>query len=197
MSCINHSLYTIYRNIAVFAFLYQVNRISFGNTYKEGKIMLKIDHVDPHHPEITALLRQSHKMMQGLYETHEDHSLSIDDLCHKDIRLLGAKTKGGYIGCAALALREGYGEIKSMFADPNHRGKGIGRALIGALEEETTKHDLFQLKLETGALLKEAVGLYARLGFEVCGPFGHYVADGISLFMSKDLMKKSSLDKPE
>jgi putative acetyltransferase len=170
----------------------QVEGISLGHNYKEGKIVLTIHYADPHHPEITTLLRQSHKMMQGLYETHEDHSLSIDDLCHKDIRLLGAKTKDAYIGCAALALREGYGEIKSMFADPNYRGKGIGKALIGALEDEAIKHDLFHLKLETGALLKEAVGLYARLGYEVCGPFSDYTADGISLFMSKDLTEKSS-----
>ena len=150
--------------------------------------MFIIQYANPHHPEITAILGQSYKMMQSLYETHENHSLSIDELCQKDVRFLGAKTKESYIGCAALALREGYGEIKSMFADPNHRGNGVGKALMGALEAEAIKHKLPHLKLETGALLKEAVGLYARLGFQVCGPFGEYIDDGVSLFMSKTLI---------
>ena len=127
--------------------------------------------------------------MQSLYKTHEYHSLSIDDLCRKEVRFLGAKTKDTYIGCAALALREGYGEIKSMFANPNHRGNGVGKALLGALEAEAIKHKLPHLKLETGALLKEAVDLYVRHGFQVCGPFGEYTDDAISILMRKTLKK--------
>ena len=150
--------------------------------------MLLIQHADPHRPELAALLKQSNKMMQSLYEAHKIHSLSIKDLCQENVRFLGAQTKEAYIGCAALALREGYGEIKSMFVDPSNRGKGVGKALLGALEDEAIKHKLAYLKLETGALLKEAVGLYALFGFQVCGPFGKYKDDGVSLFMSKTLI---------
>jgi putative acetyltransferase len=189
MSCIESALYTIYRKNTVFTLMKRAKRIQFYSVQIEGKIVLIIQYADPRHPEITALLGQSYKMMQSLYKTHEDHSLSIDDLCRKDVRFLGAKTKDTYIGCAALALREGYGEIKSMFTNPNHRGNGVGKALLGALEAEAIKHKLAHLKLETGALLKEAVDLYVRHGFQVCGPFGEYTDDGISIFMSKTLIK--------
>ncbi|MDA9990804.1 GNAT family N-acetyltransferase [Paracoccaceae bacterium] len=159
--------------------------------------MLIIQHANPYHPEITALLEQSYKMMQSLYKTHEDHSLSIDDLCQEDVCFLGAKTKETFIGCAALVLREGYGEIKSMFTDPNHRGNGVGKTLMSAIEAEAIKHKLPHLKLETGALLKEAVVLYAKFGFQTCGPFGEYNDDGVSLFMSKMLIESNKQLQPE
>ena len=92
--------------------------------------MLAIQYADPNHPQILALLKESHKLIRSFYETDEDHSLSIDELCGKGVRFLGAKIEETYIGCAALTLHENYGEIKSMFAASDHRGKGVGRALL-------------------------------------------------------------------
>ena len=79
-----------------------------------------------------------------------------------------------------------------MFTDPNHRGNGVGKTLVSAIEAEAIKHKLPHLKLETGALLKEAVVLYAKFGFQTCGPFGEYNDDGVSLFMSKMLIESNN-----
>ena len=149
--------------------------------------MFAIEHADPHNTEIRALLRESHKLMQLLYASHQDHSLSINELCENSVRFLGAKSEETYVGCAALKLHEGYGEIKSMFAASNYRGKGVGKALLSAIESEAIKLNLPSLTLETGALLREAVGLYSKFGFQICGPFGQYADDGVSLFMNKSL----------
>jgi len=91
------------------------------------------------------------------------------------------------VGCAALALKEGYGELKSMFCDPRHRGKGIAKALIAALEQEAKSREFDVIRLETGELLKEAVTLYTKLGFVRRGPFGDYADDPASVFMEKSL----------
>jgi putative acetyltransferase len=40
--------------------------------------------------------------------------------------------------------------------------------------------------LETGPTLTEALGLYERMGYRRCGPFGEYPDDPFSVFMHKD-----------
>ena len=149
--------------------------------------MVTIDYADPRHPEITALLIQSHALMQSLYSKKENHYLSVDALCQKDIRFFAAQIDGAYVGCAALAFKEGYGELKSMFADPCHRGKGVAKGLMAALEREATSQRFEFMRLETGELLKEAVTLYTKFGFIRRGPFGDYQDDPASVFMEKSL----------
>ena len=34
------------------------------------------------------------------------------------------------VGTGALAVKDGYGELKSMFVDPEARGKGVGEAIV-------------------------------------------------------------------
>ena len=41
------------------------------------------------------------------------------------------------------------------------------------------------LRLETGVLQPEALGLYRKLGYRERGPFGAYAADPLSVFMEK------------
>ena len=149
--------------------------------------MVTIDYADPRHPQITDLLMQSHALMQSLYSEQENHYLSIDALCQQDVRFYAADLDGAYVGCAALALKEGYGELKSMFCEPRHRGKGIAKALIAALEQEAKSREFDVIRLETGELLKEAVTLYTKLGFVRRGPFGGYADDPASVFMEKSL----------
>lgn len=153
---------------------------------------LTIDYADPKHPQITALLQQSHALMLSLYSSEDNHFLSIDALCAPNIRFFGAELNGRYVGCGALALMDGYGELKSMFTDPSARGQGVAKAILAAIESEAQHHSFDHIALETGWLLKEAVALYRRLGFSECGPFGDYSDNPESLFMKKYLSAKDS-----
>ena len=155
---------------------------------------LTIEYADPKHPEITALLQQSHALMLSLYSDEENYFLSIDALCAPHIRFFGARLDGRFVGCGALALMDGYGELKSMFTDPSARGKGVAKSILAAIESEAQRNGLDRIALETGWLLKEAVALYRRLGFQECGPFGNYPDSPASLFMAKDLVSKGSSD---
>ena len=159
--------------------------MNFG-TLKEI-LMITVDYADPRHPEINALLMQSHALMQSLYSEEENHYLSVDALCQKDVRFFAVQIDGVHVGCAALALKGGYGELKSMFADPHHRGKGVAKALMAALEQEAVSLGFDFMRLETGEMLKEAVTLYTKLGFIRRGPFGEYCDDPASIFMEKSL----------
>ena len=87
----------------------------------------------------------------------------------------------------ALAIRDGYGEIKSMFVDPDARGTGVAAGLMGQLEAEAVTQGMEMIRLETGTLLEAAQALYRRHGFTTCGPFGDYSAHPHSVFMEKRL----------
>ncbi len=142
---------------------------------------------DPREPAGTALLTASQAFMRSLYPPEDNHALSIDALCAPDIRFFIAEHDGTAVGCAALALRDGYGEVKSMFVDPAGRGAGTGAALISALEATARAEGRAWMRLETGDDLYPAHRLYRRHGFSLCGPFGDYAEGPHSVFMEKRL----------
>ena len=143
---------------------------------------------DPKTPEATALLQASHALMQSLYPPEHNHYLEIDALCRPEISFLLARHNTKAIGCAALAQKTGYGEIKSMFVDPDARGAGVADALMDALEQSAKEAKLPTLRLETGDTLYAAHKLYARHGFTICGPFGDYEKGPHSVFMEKHIV---------
>lgn len=149
--------------------------------------MIRVDPADPRDPRATELLQQSHALMQRLFARDACHFLPIDALCGPDIRFFLASEDGTALGTGALALRDGYGEVKSMFTAPAARGKGAGVALLNRIEATARAEGLPLLRLETGTGLDAAHRLYARAGFTPCAPFGGYQAADTSLFMEKPL----------
>jgi putative acetyltransferase len=146
---------------------------------------LTIERCDPR--EARALLEASHAMMLELFTPDSNHFLSLDALAAPDIKFFVARLDGNTVGCGALAIRDGYGEIKSMFVDPNTRRAGVAAGLMNQLEAETIANGLAMLRLETGNLLEAAQALYRRHGFTTRGPFGEYSAHPHSVFMEKRL----------
>lgn len=142
---------------------------------------------DPRDAASTELLHASHALMQNLFPAEANHFLSVDALCAPGIHFFVARIDGETQGCGALAVKEGYGEIKSMFVDPSARGHGLAAKLLGRIEAAAVELKLSSLKLETGDLLHEAHRLYERHGFSRCDAFGDYKTDPSSLFMEKPL----------
>jgi len=149
--------------------------------------MIEIAPADPRDPRATELLQQSHALMQRLFAKDACHYLPIDALCGPDIRFFLATGAGAALGTGALAIRDGYGEVKSMFTAPAARGKGVADALLTRIEATARAEGLPLLRLETGTGLDAAHRLYGRAGFTPCGPFGTYTAAPTSLFMEKPL----------
>ncbi len=148
---------------------------------------IKVIPGDPRDPQATALLRQSHALMQTLFAPEENHFLDIGELCVPTIRFFMAREGTDALGCVALANKGDYGEIKSMFVDPRARGKGIAHHLMRKVEEEARAQGLATVKLETGDKLTQAHSLYTAHGYTDCGPFGDYEANTSSIFMTKDI----------
>ena len=149
--------------------------------------MIVVEPGDPQSPAALALLRASHDLMTRLFHPDENHFLSVDQLCGPDIRFFTARRGADVIGCGALALRDGYGEIKSMYVAETARNTGAASALLRQIEDEARAQDLAWLRLETGDRLTAARALYTRHGFAERGPFGAYAANATSVFMEKPL----------
>lgn len=150
--------------------------------------MIEVVPGDPGDPGASALLAQSHALMQRLFPAESNHYLEIADLQADHIVFLVAREGERTLGTGALSLRDGHAEVKSMFVDPDARGRGIAALILKRIEQEARARGVLELKLETGALLAEAHRLYARHGFHECGAFGDYPADDPnSLFMAKRL----------
>lgn len=101
---------------------------------------------------------------------------------------LVAYRDGKPLGCGAIRrLDERTAEIKRMYVDPNARGQGIGRMLLGALESEARRLHVGRIVLETGERQPEALALYVSSGFARIPAFGEYVGSPLSVCMEKKL----------
>ena len=149
--------------------------------------MIIVARTDPHDPQATALLKQSHALMQSLFPPEDNFYLEIDDLCADHIHFFAAREGDTVLGTGAVAIKDGYAEIKSMFVAESARGKGVAAAIMRQLEDIARAAKITTLKLETGNVLHAAHRLYERHGFTRCGVFGDYTNAPSSIFMEKAL----------
>jgi putative acetyltransferase len=150
--------------------------------------LLIITRGDPRDPQAAALLRTSHALMLDLFPAEDNYALRIEDLLGEDIRFFVARLGEAFVGTGALQIKQGYGEVKSMFTTQEARGKGVAAALLRQIEDEARAHGLPLLRLETGAALAAAIRLYERHGFTPCPRFGAYAENQTSLYMEKRLI---------
>lgn len=87
-------------------------------------------------------------------------------------RLLLATVDGSPAGCVAMRPIGNEGcEMKRMFVDPPFQGRGVGLALAHALIEAGRAAGFAAMRLDTGVLQREAIGLYEKLGFQKIAPY--------------------------
>lgn len=140
-------------------------------------------------PEIAQLL-QEHLQSMTLHSPPESiHALDLDGLRDPAVTFWSAWQGTELMGCCALKeLDPRHAEIKSMRTATGHLRKGVAARLMQHLLDEATRRGYERLSLETGSMAAFAPAhrLYARFGFEPCGPFADYVEDPYSLFMTRD-----------
>ncbi|MBW4517046.1 MAG: GNAT family N-acetyltransferase [Timaviella obliquedivisa GSE-PSE-MK23-08B] len=79
------------------------------------------------------------------------------------------ETQGRLVGTAGyypVARGENAVEIRKMYLSPEVRGQGLGRYLLQALEAAIALQGYTQIWIQTASVLKEAVQLYERNGYE-------------------------------
>jgi len=94
------------------------------------------------------------------------------------------------VGCGAVRRLDAVtAELKRMYVDRSVRGRGIGRALVEALEREARLLGVARVVLETGTRLDRAIKLYQSMGYARIPLFGEYLASpDTSLCFGKSLL---------
>lgn len=141
-------------------------------------------------PQVHALL-QEHLQSMHLHSPPESiHALDLNGLRQPEITFWTVWDEQELLGCGALKqLSPQHGEIKSMRTSAAHLRKGVARKMLEHIVEEATRRSYTRLSLETGSAeaFAAARSLYAAFGFEYCGPFGDYVLDPYSVFMTRQI----------
>jgi len=137
--------------------------------------------------DVRALLLAMRALAAGLYPPESRHGLDLADYERPEVTLFVARRDGVAVGCGAYLLQgDGSAEVKSMFVAPEARGRGIGRAVLAAIEAALSGR-VTTLRLETGVKQLAAIRLYEGADFRCREPFGSYRADPLSVFMEKPL----------
>jgi len=144
-------------------------------------------------PRVQKLLAHHFKSARAETAPGSAHALDLSGLKAPDVHFWSAWDGDAVIGIGALKrLTESHGEIKSMHTEQAYRRSGVGSTMLRHIIAEARKMGLSRLSLETGSwpYFVPARELYARQGFVECPPFGSYIADPHSVFMTLDFRKK-------
>ena len=149
---------------------------------------IKID--DLTSPAIIALLTEHLESMAAVSPPESRHALDLEGLRRPDITFWSLWHDDELAGCAALKeLDPAHGEVKSMRTARAHLRKGVASMLLQHVIAEAKRRGYHRLSLETGSMayFEPARALYRSFGFADCAPFGSYILDPNSVFMSMEM----------
>ncbi|KQM16441.1 hypothetical protein ASF83_11500 [Plantibacter sp. Leaf171] len=98
-----------------------------------------------------------------------------------------ALVDGEPVGHAALRRLGEEWELKRVVTLPGHRGRGVSRLLIAAVEDAARAEGAERLILQTGDRQPEAVRLYEWLGYEPIPIYPPYEVIPMSLCYARQL----------
>jgi ribosomal protein S18 acetylase RimI-like enzyme len=94
---------------------------------------------------------------------------------------------GAAIGCVALRRIDDHRcEMKRLFVSKAGRGLGVGRKLAETIIDAGRQLGYAQIVLDTLPTMRDAIGLYERLGFSRTEPY-YSAAPAGTIFMCLDL----------
>jgi putative acetyltransferase len=163
-----------------------------GNPLQKGAM---IDHLhivedDLTGADIAALLRLHLEEMHAWSPPCSVHAMPLERLRAPDVTFYAAWDGARLAGCGAIkALDPRHGELKSMRAHPDYRGRGVGKALLRHLLGVAAARGYTRVSLETGspAEFEPAHQLYLSHGFAECVPFADYGPDPFSRYMTLEI----------
>ena len=151
--------------------------------------MMMVTRETPDQDAVRALFRLAEKRAAGLYAGQDRSAADVQSLIDNRTRFYVARIGKRVVGCGGYAVRDGdgAGEVRRLFVVEDMRERGVGRALMDAVERGAREERLVVMRLETGARSLEARRFYLRLGYRARGPFADYTADAARVFMEKRL----------
>ena len=140
--------------------------------------------------EVAALLQLHLNEMHQWSPPESVHAMPIERLRAADVTFYSLWQNDRLAACGALKqIDPSHGELKSMRAHPDFRGRGAGRAMLDHLLGEARQRGYTRVSLETGPseAFRPARQLYEANGFAQCPQFDDYVGDPFSVCMTREL----------
>lgn len=141
-------------------------------------------------PAFAALMEEHRAAMQATAPPESQHALDLSGLRQPSVRVWTIHDNDVLVGCGALQhLGAGHAEVKAMRTSRSRLRRGVARAMLDHLLAEARRSGYARVSLETGSMdyFAPARRMYAAAGFVECGPFGDYVEDPNSCYMTRAL----------
>jgi len=138
-------------------------------------------------PDVRGLHALQRVEIDGRYgaDTEPGAKPSASDI---SVVVIARDADGTAVGTGALRRLDAHSaEVKRMYVAESARGRGVARAVLAALEHFALEQGWTVLRLETGPLQHEAIGLYTSAGFTRIANFGAYVGAPHSLCFERVL----------
>src|SRR3954468_1580923 len=136
--------------------------------------MITIEHEDPSSADARWCLSHYFAELAQRFEEGFDPGapLPAEDLTPPAGSFLLARFIGQPAACGVLrTLEPGTAEIKRMWVDRPHRGLGLGRRMLGALEQKALDLGNARVVLDTNRALDEAKAMYRANGYVEIPPY--------------------------
>lgn len=153
--------------------------------------MLTFNKTDSHHSHFRFLIQELDADLGTRYGEQQSFFNQFNKVDHIH-HVIVAYYNQLPVGCGAFKLfEENVVEIKRMYVQPAHRGKGIAVQILQELEQWAKEEGFSATVLETGLNQPEAIRLYEKAGYKRIDNYGPYVGVTISVCMHKALVSKS------
>ncbi len=151
---------------------------------------LEISRIDPREPEAAALISAMTAEVTELYDHTIDGSGNFkpEDVLVPGSGFFVGRVDRRAVACGAFRpLVPGIAEIKRMFVDRAHRGRGYSKAMLVMLERMAGESGYDAVRLETRPLQHAAIALYEKLGYVRIPNYGLYEGKQECLCYEKSL----------
>jgi putative acetyltransferase len=151
---------------------------------------MQISEEHPLTPDLSLLFDRHTADMHADTPPESIHMMDKGALAAPGIRFFVLRDGGVPLAMGAVKrIDDAHAEIKSMHVLTEARGRGLSKAMLDHLIAAARADGFQRLSLETGVqpTFVAARALYARAGFDECGPFEGYGPDPNSVFMTKML----------
>lgn len=141
-------------------------------------------------PAVAEFLQEHIEEMSAISPAESMHALDLGGLRQPNVTFWTVWDDEALVGCGALKeIDAELGELKSMRTSSKHKQRGIASMLLQHVIGEAKRRGYRRLSLETGSMpfFEPAIKMYAKFGFETCGPFSSYEEDPNSVFMTMAL----------
>ena len=147
----------------------------------------------PLSPDVRRLIAELNAFLLALTPAEFCSHLSVEEMAASHTTVFVARDQGAAVACGALRRHaDGIGEVKRMYTEPAHQGRGIGARILGEIEGLARREGLMRLVLETGHRHPAAWRLYERAGFSRCPQVLDYPPSPYSVFYAKTMARGDS-----